>query len=86
MCKWYFELNFRWISLSVIENEEIIKKILKYPGLWHRKARPPQKQEKSTEIIMDYSESQLSLSDDYLYYDEVFPVEDSDFSGEALSS
>jgi len=30
--------------------------------------------------------TQLPLSDDYLYYDEEHPVEDPDFSREALSS
>ena len=38
------------------------------------------------EPVLDYSDSQVPPSDDYLYYDEVFPVEDPDFGGESLSS
>ncbi len=81
--------------ISVIEDEDVIKKILKHLGLWDLKARPvcvqrtgrpPPKGTTVSETIIDYSASQLPLSDDYLYYDEVFPVEDPDFSGEALSS
>ena len=29
--------------ISMVENEEVIKKILKHLGLWDRKARPPPK-------------------------------------------
>jgi len=81
--------------ISVIENEDVIRKILKHLGLWDLKARPPPKGKTVSKTIIDYSQSQLPLSDDYLYYDEEpacalhadrFPVEDSDFSGEALSS
>jgi hypothetical protein len=72
--------------ISVIENEDVIKKILKHLGLWERKARPPPKGKRIIEPTIDYSESQLPSSDDYLYYDEEHPVEDPDFSGEALSS
>ena len=62
--------------ISVMENKEVIKKILKYLGLWDVKARPPPKRGKSTgmtETTTDYSESQLPPSDDYLYYDVEYP-------------
>jgi len=72
--------------ISVIENEDVIKKILKHFGLWDLRARPPIKNTTARETIIDYSESQLLLSGDYLYYDEMFPGENSDFSVEALSS
>ncbi|MCG6533850.1 MAG: hypothetical protein L7F78_03985 [Syntrophales bacterium LBB04] len=53
--------------ISVIEEEEVIKKILKHLGLWNVKARPPpRKESKVNEIAIDYSESQLLPSDDYL--------------------
>jgi len=48
--------------------------------------RPSLKDKRIIEPTIDYSESQLPSSDDYLYYDEEHPVEDPDFSGEALSS
>ena len=65
-------------QMKIISVEEIVKKILKHLGLWNRKARPPPKGKTVSESIIDYSESQLPLSDDYLYYDEEYP--------EALSS
>jgi len=80
--------------ISVIENEDVIRKILKHLGLWDRKASPPPRGKTVSKTIIDYSQSQLLLSDDYLYYDEEpacalradrFPVEDPDFSGGALS-
>ena len=67
--------------ISVIEDQEVIKKILKHLGLWDIKARPPpRKQIRVNEIFIDYShrgvgpygpeaESQLLTSDDYLYAD-----------------
>ncbi|MBA7715845.1 MAG: hypothetical protein KAV87_38815 [Desulfobacteraceae bacterium] len=48
--------------ISVIEDEEIIKKILKHLGLWEVKPRPPPKAtepQKTPEYSMDYSVSQL---------------------------
>ena len=70
----------------MIENEEVIKKILKHLGLWDRKARPPPKREKAnwvTETTMDYSLSQIPPSEDHLYFDVEYSVEDPDLSGEA---
>jgi len=50
--------------ICVIEDEEVIKKILKHLGLWNRKARPPPKAtgpQKTPEYNIDYSVSQLPL-------------------------
>ena len=58
--------------ISVIEDEEIIKKILKHLGLWDQKARPPPKANSSPmtpEYHIDYTDSQLPVSDNYLYVD-----------------
>ena len=71
--------------ISVIENEDVIKKILKHLGLCEREARPPPKIEKPTKVvdtIIDYSDSQILSSNEYLYYDVEYPVEDPDLSGE----
>jgi len=75
--------------ISVIENEDVIKKILKHLGMWHLKARPPPRREKAawiTETTMDYSLSQLPPSEDHLYFDVEYPVEDPVFSREAALS
>ena len=67
--------------ISVIENEEIINKILKHLGLWEIKARPPPKATgppKTLEYQIDYSTSQLPKSNNYLYvapqYPESYPA------------
>jgi hypothetical protein len=63
--------------ISVIEDEEIINKILKHLGLWARKARPPPKvaiPEKTFECNIDYSSSQLLPdSEKWLYSDPEYP-------------
>jgi hypothetical protein len=63
--------------ISVIENDEIIKKILKHLDLWDIKARPPPKGANATppDSHPDYSDSQVPFSDNYLYYDPDYPVE-----------
>jgi hypothetical protein len=58
--------------ISVIEDEEVIKKILKHLNLWDVKARPPPKTKgppKINEYSIDYSTSQLPVSDKRLYVD-----------------
>lgn len=58
--------------ISVIEDEEVIKKILKHLGLWDQKARPPPKANSSpitSKYHIDYRDSQLPVSDNYLYVD-----------------
>jgi hypothetical protein len=63
-------------AISVIEDEEVIKKILKHLGLWEAKARPPPKASGPTKIAeyrIDYSTSQLPASDMWLYVDPEYP-------------
>jgi hypothetical protein len=55
--------------ISVIEDEDVIKKILKHLGLWDQKARPP----KALEFSIDYSSSQVPASDNHLYVDPQYP-------------
>jgi len=58
--------------ISVIEDEEIVKKILKHLGLWQIKPRPPPKATGLTKIAeysIPYSTSQLPDSDKWLYVD-----------------
>ena len=77
--------------ISTIEDDEVIKKIPMYVGLWDRKARPPPKvyfyspPEGPTPIVqhVDYvyfyksrMDSQLPPSEEYLYIDEDYPIED----------
>ena len=74
--------------ISVIEDEEVIKKILKHLGLWEVKARPPPRKEKSPGMIetpVDFLVSQILQSEEHLYFDVQYPVEDPVFSGEAAS-
>lgn len=71
--------------ISVIEQPEIIKKILKLLGLWEAnppkvwlvKARPPPKRANapSPEIHLDYSHSQVPLSEDHLVCHPDYPIE-----------
>jgi hypothetical protein len=66
--------------ISVIEDEDVIKKILKHLNLWDVKTRPPPKAigpPKPIEYTCDYSTSQLPASDKWLYvdveYQETYP-------------
>ena len=62
--------------LAFIEDEEVIKKILKHLGLWEVKARPPPRVNPSPpNIHIDYSYSQVPTSEDYLYFDPDYPIE-----------
>ena len=72
--------------LAFIEDQEVIKKILKHLGLWEIRARPPPRATgaaKNPEYHIDYSTSQLpeparrSLggSDNYLYVDSQYLYE-----------
>jgi len=56
--------------ISLIENEEVIKKILKHLNLWDIKARPSPKAAGPPKIIeytLDYSTSQIPAFDKWLY-------------------
>jgi hypothetical protein len=58
--------------ISVIEDQDVIKKILKHLGLWEVKPRPPPRMAKSrplfTEPHIDYSDSQVAPSDNGRYH------------------
>jgi hypothetical protein len=61
--------------IAFIEDEEVIKKILKHLGLWQIKARPPPRAigaAKNPEYHIDSSFSQLPVSDNNLYVDPVY--------------
>ena len=62
--------------ISVIDDEDIIKRILKHLSLWDSKPRPPPKPKdvsKKSETVIDDSFSQLPVSDNYLYVDPQYP-------------
>ena len=70
--------------ISVIDDEDVIKKILKHLGLWDQKTRPPPKATwppKIQEYQIDYSTLQLPAparppfggSDNWLYMDPQYP-------------
>jgi hypothetical protein len=62
--------------LAFIEDEEVIKKILKHLGLWDIKARPPPKSTAtSPDFHIDYSDSQVPPCEDYLFHDPKYPIE-----------
>jgi len=62
--------------ISAIEDEQVIEKILNHLGLWEVKPRPPPKAvapQKAPEYSIDYPESQLPPSDQWLYVDPEYP-------------
>ena len=62
--------------IAFIEDDEVIKKILKLLGLWDKKARPPPKENSppmTSEYHIDYMDYQLPVSDKWLYVDPVYP-------------
>ena len=62
-------------TLSFIEDPEIVKKILKHLGLWEVKARPPPKTNApSSNINIDYSDSQIPPSEEHLFHDPEYPI------------
>ena len=63
-------------SYIVIEQPEVIKKILKHLGLWEVKARPPpQTSTPQPNVQIDKSDSQVPPCEDYLFYDPEYPIE-----------
>ena len=61
--------------ISFIEDEELIKKILKHFGRWEVKARPlPKVKAPSVTIYLDDSESQV-LSPDSFYAHPDYPMD-----------
>jgi hypothetical protein len=62
--------------LAFIEDNQVIKKILKHLGLWELKARPPPRTNAPpSNIHIDSSNSQIPPSEDYLYCDPDYPIE-----------
>jgi len=70
--------------ISFIEDEEVIKKILKHlglwkinpPGVWRVKARPPPLTKALyPDAGIDASDSQIPPCEDYLYSDPEYPME-----------
>ena len=62
--------------ISVIEDEDIIKKILKHLGLWEWKARPPPKTGAlEPNVRIDTSDYQVPPCEDHLYCDPESPIE-----------
>jgi hypothetical protein len=63
--------------ISVIKDEEVIKKILKHLDLWDIKASPPLKRANAPpcDCHIDYSVSQVPFCEDYLNYDPDYPIE-----------
>jgi hypothetical protein len=58
--------------ISIIEDQEVIDKILRHLGLWPTKQRPPHKP-KALELQIDYSDSQLTDYEDAFPDLDVFP-------------
>lgn len=50
--------------ISIIEDQEVINKILLHLGLWQTAQRPPPKP-KSLELQIDYSDTQLPSQERY---------------------
>jgi hypothetical protein len=62
--------------IGFIQDLEIIKKILKHLDLWDLKSKPLPRANAPPDNIephLDYSDSQLLPSYDYLYLDEKYP-------------
>ncbi len=70
--------------LAFIEDKQVIEKILKHMGLWDQKARPPPKanaRSMAQQYHMEYNDSQVPLSDNWLYAEgHVFSVIDPVYS------
>jgi hypothetical protein len=61
-------------AIAFVEDPDVIKKILKHLGLWEMKSRPPPKSNAPPpNVHIDYSDSQVSTSEDYLYVDAEYP-------------
>ena len=69
----------KWSSqmrvISVIEDDKVIKKIVKHLGLWEVKKRlPPKTKVPPLTIHTDHSDSQVPLCEHYLYCDPYYPI------------
>jgi hypothetical protein len=64
--------------ISFIEDQDVIKKILKHLGLWEVKPRPPPKAigpQKTPEYSIDYFDSQIPPSDNGFCVDPIYPAD-----------
>jgi len=62
--------------ISFIQDEEVIQKILKHPGLWLVKPRvPPRANAPPRELEIDYSDSQVPLFEEYVYKDPDYSID-----------
>ena len=60
--------------ISFIEDQKVIQKILKHLGLWLVKPKvPPRANDPSIELQIDYSDSEIPPSEDYLFTDTLYP-------------
>ena len=61
--------------IAFIEDEQLVKKILKHLGLWDGKRKPtPIANGPPSEVIIIYDESSSSSADDYMI-DSDYPIE-----------
>ena len=80
MCKTLIvedNVTFRQMRIfTLIDDEELIEKILKHLGLWDLKVRPPPKvKAPSVTISIDDSDSQGPFSTPSFYPDPDYPVD-----------
>ena len=62
--------------ISFIEDQEVIRKILEHLGLWLAKTRPqPKANAPPVPVHLDYSDSQILPSEDYLYRNPEYPMD-----------
>ena len=62
--------------ISLIEDREVIEKLLKHLNLWEVKARPPPKVKvPSSSISIDDSDSQVPFSAPSFYPDPDYPMD-----------
>lgn len=62
--------------ISFIKDDEIIEKILKHLGLWVVKPKvPPRANAPPRQLEIDYSDSQLSPAEAFLYTDPDYPID-----------
>ena len=61
--------------IAFIEDEQLVKKILKHLGLWDVKRKPtPRANSPPSEVIIIYDETSSPSADDYLI-DADYPIE-----------
>ncbi len=62
--------------ISIIEEEQVIIKILKHLGLWEVKQRPPPRANAPPlNIHIDYTDSQIPSDEDNHYFDPDYSIE-----------